>query len=229
MKAPVLGVALSLFLAAAMFGQHRGGGGYRGSGGGYRGGGGSFRGGTSHIGSLGYRGGYSVRGGYGFRGGYYPSYRSYGFASSGYYGGGYYGGGYYGGWYSQPYFSSYYGSPYYSTYPYSYYSEPPVYYEYESAPPVIIRQEVRSDSWRSVAREYEPVREPARDPDQPVVYLIAYKDHVIRQAIAYWVEGGTLHYVDREKRQHEVSLDQIDQRFSEQINRDRRVPFRLPD
>ena len=36
--------------------------------------------------------------------------------------------------------------------------------------------------------------------DQPTIYLIALRDHTIVQALGYWMEGSTLHYVSAEQR-----------------------------
>jgi len=73
-------------------------------------------------------------------------------------------------------------------------------------------------------REYPPRTEEYREP----IYLIAHRDHRIEAAIAYWVEGDTLHYVTRQREKKQIPLDEIDRAFSEQLNRDRRVDFRLP-
>jgi hypothetical protein len=69
-----------------------------------------------------------------------------------------------------------------------------------------------------------PRTEEYREP----IYLIAHRDHRIEAAIAYWVEGDTLHYVTRQREKKQIPLDEIDRAFSEQLNRDRRVDFRLP-
>jgi hypothetical protein len=55
------------------------------------------------------------------------------------------------------------------------------------------------------------------------------RDHRIVEVVAYWVQGGMLHYVTREHEMREVPLAEVDRRFSEQINRDKRVDFRLPE
>ena len=59
-------------------------------------------------------------------------------------------------------------------------------------------------------------------------YLIAFRDGTIRAAIAYWVDGDTLHYVTRNRQEMIVALDGVDRTFSEKLNRDQRVPFNLP-
>jgi hypothetical protein len=62
----------------------------------------------------------------------------------------------------------------------------------------------------------------------PPIYLIAMKDHVIRAAAAYWVEGANLHYVTLQHEGKQVPLDSVDRPLSIQLNRERRVQFVLP-
>jgi hypothetical protein len=85
-----------------------------------------------------------------------------------------------------------------------------------------------------VVREYDQYGQqtnrpaPAAGSASPV-YLIAFRDHTIRAASAYWVEGGTLHYVTLEHSQMQTPLGTVDRDLSEQLNRERRVAFSLPD
>jgi hypothetical protein len=73
-----------------------------------------------------------------------------------------------------------------------------------------------------------PVRETARTSAPTTIYLIAFKDHVVRAAVAYSVEGAMLHYVTLQGTREQAPLDSIDAAFSEQLNRERNVEFRLP-
>jgi hypothetical protein len=66
------------------------------------------------------------------------------------------------------------------------------------------------------------------DNDQPIIFLIAFQDHTILPAIAYWVHGDTLHYISLTGAPNQVNLALIDRDFSRQLNRDRHVPFALP-
>ena len=63
---------------------------------------------------------------------------------------------------------------------------------------------------------------------EPTLYLIALKKGVIRPALAYWVEGKVLHYVDLDRAVQDVPLDQVDRTRSVELNRERRVPFYAP-
>jgi hypothetical protein len=60
------------------------------------------------------------------------------------------------------------------------------------------------------------------------IYLIAFKDHVIRAVLDYSVEGTTLSYLTLQGTRAQAPLDSVDREFSEQLNRERNVEFRLP-
>ena len=64
--------------------------------------------------------------------------------------------------------------------------------------------------------------------DQPTLYLLAFKDHTIVQALGYWMEGSTLHYVSVEHSLNQASLDLIDRDLSQRLNDERGVEFKLP-
>src|ERR1035437_6246328 len=223
----VLRIALCCSLAIGVgAAQRRGGGGGRGGGGVVRGrarmGGGVFRGGGG-IGRFS-----------GFRGGY----------------GGY--GGYYGGYYS-PYFYSGYGlgygygygySPWYDDYGYSSSSYPAYSYPvYQPSPNVNVvyappeqaqaPTTVYVERPNSLTREYDQYGQQSNRPmastdSASPIYLIAFRDHTIRAAAAYWVEGDTLHYITQEHEQKQAALGTVDRDLSGQLNRERRVAFSLP-
>jgi hypothetical protein len=74
---------------------------------------------------------------------------------------------------------------------------------------------------------------PAPNPGDPLVepasyYLIAYKDHNLYSALAYWVEGDTLHYVTTQNTHNQASLSLIDVDRTYKLNADRSVPFSVP-
>lgn len=64
--------------------------------------------------------------------------------------------------------------------------------------------------------------------DKPTLYLLAFKDHTILPALAYWVEGDTLNYVTEGGVPNRASLTLIDKEFSKELNRQRSVEFNLP-
>ena len=88
-------------------------------------------------------------------------------------------------------------------------------------------QEVRRPSTAPQAGQYTTPQSGAAADSSPL-YLIAFHDDSIRVAIAYWVEGGTLHYVTREHEQKQAPLADVDRDLSARLNRERRVTFSLP-
>ena len=74
-------------------------------------------------------------------------------------------------------------------------------------------------STRAAASESEPSHE---------YYLIAYRNRNVIAALAYWLDGGTLHYVTAEKAHNQASLALIDLEMTTRLNADRDVPFAVP-
>ncbi len=217
------------------------GGFYTGSRGGVRGYGGYGYGGYGGYG-RGYYGGYR-----GYGGGYYRGYRSSYYRGYGYRGRGYsnfYYGGYYGGYW--PYFAYAYWPDFYDYYPYASYP----YYGYDgyagyqpsSNVTVVYPAQytaaastpVYTDRARPVTREYDQYGQEVRPSaggaaaNGSPIYLIAFKDHIIRAAASYSVDGRTLHYVTLEHEERQVPLDTVDRDLSMRLNRERNVPFTLP-
>ncbi len=62
----------------------------------------------------------------------------------------------------------------------------------------------------------------------PDFYLIAFTDHTIQAAIAFHVEGDQIYWTTREHVDMHAPLSSVDRSFSAQINRDRRIEFKLP-
>jgi hypothetical protein len=245
----LLQLGLCLLLATEAYAQRRGGmgggfsrggfGGFRGGPGfarggfqrggagigGFRGGriGGGFRGGRIGIG--GFHGG---RAGIGFRGSHF----SFGGGFRGFRGGvGFVGWspwswGFAGGFASYwPGYYDYWPGPYPA---YDYAPSPNVTVIY--APPPPAPEPVYVERVRPVVREYDEYgRERARAPAASPIYLIAFKDQVIHAASSYRVEGDTLHYATLQNEARSVPLDTVDREFSLRLNRERRVPFQLPE
>jgi hypothetical protein len=68
----------------------------------------------------------------------------------------------------------------------------------------------------------------AGNSDQPTIYLIAFRDHTIVQALGYWMQGSTLHYVSAEQTLNQVSIDLVDRDLTQRLNDERGLDFRLP-
>jgi len=136
------------------------------------------------------------------------------------------------------YFDSYYGSDYYAPqtlYPYdsSAYGPvplaPPPQVVAPPAPPVIINQYFGATP--GAYSSAPPDASPSADV-QPAVagdnyYLIAYKNHSVYTALAYWVEDKTLNYVTSGNTHNQVSLDLIDLDLTKTLNQARGVPFSI--
>lgn len=114
-------------------------------------------------------------------------------------------------------------------------------------PVVIINQSYRPETANPAMHDYpealqrydapvHPMPDPndaapartAFDDSKPTIYLIAFKDHTILPALAYWIEGDTLNYITQQGTPNRASLTLIDRDFSKQLNRERNVEFSLP-
>jgi hypothetical protein len=116
----------------------------------------------------------------------------------------------------------YYGDPYYYD-PYSYGGSTYGSVGYAApAQPVVIEQNIGG---QRPAPASQPGESFYRTPD---FYLIAFTDNIIRAALSYHIEGETIHWTSREHEEMSAPLATVDRRFSERINRDRQVEFRLP-
>jgi hypothetical protein len=107
-------------------------------------------------------------------------------------------------------------------------------------PPVIVNQTF-TDAARPAAGVSEPeepenisvYQAPSRAATETEAapasyYLIAFKDHSIYSAVAYWVEGDTLHYFTAGNTRNQASLSLVDQELTERLNRERNVQVKLP-
>lgn len=63
---------------------------------------------------------------------------------------------------------------------------------------------------------------------EPAHYYIALKDHHIYLAVAYWVEGNTLHYFLAGNTHNQVSLSLVDYDLTRRLNRESGTEVRLP-
>jgi hypothetical protein len=59
-------------------------------------------------------------------------------------------------------------------------------------------------------------------------WLIAQRDHSIVAVTDYWLEGSTLSYVTRDGVQGSLDLSTVDLPFTQSLNAERRMEFRLP-
>jgi hypothetical protein len=206
------------------------------SGGGFHGGGG-FSGGRAGGYGGGFRGGAYGGGRYGggYARGFNGGYGRYGYGRYGYgrgWGWGGWGWGLGWGWpyWGYPYYSGYYDPGYYPYYDTGYYSDPPYTYYQDGGggtPGVVVNQGFHYDTPAPDVRDYNKPPNDRTD-YQPVMYLIALKDHNTLAVLTYWVEAGSLHYVTADHEMKQVPLSSVDRDLSERLNRERHLAFRLP-
>jgi hypothetical protein len=84
-----------------------------------------------------------------------------------------------------------------------------------------------TDTTPATAAARQPVEEPAST-REPSHYLIAFKDHTIYSAVAYWVDGDTLHYFTSGNTHNQVSLSLIDRDLTQRLNKESGLEVELP-
>ena len=137
-------------------------------------------------------------------------------------------------YYGYPYSYGYPYYPYvdggYPTYPVaqSGYDQGPsgqgVNYQSDPAPPV-----AAYEPRQTVIPEIQENPYASSQANDTPIYLIAFKNQDnIRAAEAYWVTGGTLHYVTLQNGQRLAPLNSVDRTLTDRLNRERNVDFHLP-
>jgi hypothetical protein len=79
----------------------------------------------------------------------------------------------------------------------------------------------------AAAEDSQPVEEPASIAE-PSHYLIAFKDHSIYSAVAYWVDGDTLHYFTSGNTHNQVSVSLVDRDLTERLNKESGLEVKIP-
>ncbi|HTQ55891.1 MAG TPA: hypothetical protein VMI94_15595 [Bryobacteraceae bacterium] len=97
----------------------------------------------------------------------------------------------------------------------------------EMAPPVhpVIHEYRRPEDYGGQTEAPPP---PMENESSPVLYLIAFRDKNIRAASTYWINDGTLYYLDEDHKEVKAPLASVDRDLSARLNRERNVPFNLP-
>jgi len=104
---------------------------------------------------------------------------------------------------------------------------PGAYYPPESARPVMIQVGPDYPS-REPMSAYQPPA--AADETQPSSerYLLAFKDHTVYSAVAYWFDGDTLHYFTPGNVHNQVSISLIDRDLTTRLNKELGIEFHMP-
>ena len=83
------------------------------------------------------------------------------------------------------------------------------------------------NSATSSARAAQGPSNRADNDGKPTIYLIAFKNHRIVEALGYWIEGTMLHYVSVGYALNHASIGLIDPDVSQRLNRERGIDFKL--
>jgi len=138
---------------------------------------------------------------------------------------------YIGGYYSTPYISPYFSQDTAAPAP----LQPDVTAvappQNQTATPVIINNYYYSGvpaANQDMAQQPPPAADAPAPGSEPAHYLIAFQDHTIYAATAYWVDGDTLHYFTSGNVHNQVSLALVDRPFTERLNKEAGVDLKLP-
>jgi hypothetical protein len=100
--------------------------------------------------------------------------------------------------------------------------------------PVVVQQQApeqqAASETESNFRTYQaPYNQPAAAPaeEQPR-YLLAFKDSTVYAAIAYWVEGDTIHYFTSGNKHNRASLSMIDRDLTARLSKQTGAKVELP-
>jgi hypothetical protein len=81
---------------------------------------------------------------------------------------------------------------------------------------------------RPLEQAEQPADQQASDENEPVHYMLAFKDHSVYAAIAYWVDGDTLHYFTEGNTHNQASLSLVDRELTNRLNKGTGVQVNLP-
>jgi len=73
-----------------------------------------------------------------------------------------------------------------------------------------------------------PSQTQAQDQGEATHYLLAFTDHSIYSAVAYWVEGDTLHYCTSGNTHNQVSVSLVDRDLTRKLNESSGLEVKLP-
>ena len=72
-----------------------------------------------------------------------------------------------------------------------------------------------------------PEQPTTQQPDGSLLTLLAFQDHTIVAVTDYWLEGNILYYQTSYGMQGSIPLDRLDLPLTQQLNRERNIPFVL--
>ena len=82
--------------------------------------------------------------------------------------------------------------------------------------------------WRSYPPAETPA--PASEPAATELpnYRLAFKDHKFYSAVAYWVDGNTIHYITSGNQHNQAPLDLLDRKLTDRLSKQAGDEVRLP-
>lgn len=101
----------------------------------------------------------------------------------------------------------------------------------DGGPPIITMQQGPGGQYGpqpAARRAPAPTADDDASPNEAPHYLIAFKDHSIYSAMAYWVDGDTLHYFTTGNTHNQASLSLVDRDLTDRLNHEAGVDMRLP-
>jgi len=98
----------------------------------------------------------------------------------------------------------------------------PYYPQQEPARPMMIQVPQQGMS------AYQPAAAQPEPETQPERYLLAFKDHTVYSAVAYWFEGDTLHYFTTGSVHNQASVSLLDRELTIRLNKELGIDFQMP-
>lgn len=113
---------------------------------------------------------------------------------------------------------------------------PPVVWVNQAAPAaqsvtLVTNPDYKPEVAKPVLTEYSAVSKPYENfvPAEKKVFLLALKDGSLRQAVAFWREADTLHFVLPTHKQEKVAVADLDRESTKRFNAERGIQIQLPE
>jgi len=101
---------------------------------------------------------------------------------------------------------------------------PVMAYPAETARPVMIQVAPGHQQDQSLSAYQAPPEERAASSER---FLLAFKDHTVYSAVAYWFDGDTLHYFTSGSVHNQVSVSLIDRDLTTRLNKELGIDFHM--
>ncbi len=88
-------------------------------------------------------------------------------------------------------------------------------------------QPPRAEPARSVMHEYRPA-EPQPAEEKPATFVLVFTDGSVESAVAVWVHGGAVNWIDASGRRRSAALERFDRERTLERNRERGLRLALP-